>query len=172
MKPITHHPARRFALAAGLAGAWLAVSAATGDIAPYSSAATAPERVAADRIFLAQAKPAPTEKPVSYTDEQADRGKKRYDAECEDCHGADLKGGLNGGAPLKGLAFEAKFADGVPASVLYYYMRTLMPPNDPGRYSESTYADLMAYILMRNGFDPGAPLPSEEDALDALVMVK
>ena len=47
-----------------------------------------------------------------------------------------------------------------------------MPPNAPGRYSASTYADLMAYILKRNGFQAGAPLPADLDALDYLVMEK
>jgi hypothetical protein len=73
---------------------------------------------------------------------------------------------------LRGLAFEEKFADGAPASSLYLFMSTLMPPNSPGRYSPSTYADLMAYILKRNGFKAGSALPSDVDALDYLIMEK
>jgi hypothetical protein len=51
-------------------------------------------------------------------------------------------------------------------------MSSQMPPNSPGRYSPSTYADLMAYILKRNGFQAGAPLPSDDDALNYLIMEK
>ena len=47
-----------------------------------------------------------------------------------------------------------------------------MPPDSPGRYSPAVYADLMAYILKRNGFKPGADLPSDLDALDSLTMQK
>ena len=125
-----------------------------------------------EAIVLAQAAATPAETPATYSDEQADRGKKRFDADCEECHGSDLKGGLNGGAPLRGLAFEAKFADGAPASVLFSFMSTAMPPNSPGRYSEATYTDLMAYILKRNGFPDGAPLPTDIDALDYVIVRK
>jgi hypothetical protein len=79
---------------------------------------------------------------------------------------------LLGGAPSRGLAFAQNFANGAPASALFMYMSATMPPNSPGRFSESTYADLMAYILKRNGFRAGAPLPTDLDALDHLMMVK
>ncbi len=47
-----------------------------------------------------------------------------------------------------------------------------MPPSSPGRYSASTYADLMAYILDRNGFSEGVALPDDYDELDQLTMTK
>lgn len=112
------------------------------------------------------------EAPVSYATEQADRGEEKYRKECADCHGDDLKGGMNGGAPIRGLAFEEKYFGDTAASNLYLYMSTLMPPNSPGRFSPAIYADLMAYVLKRNGFRAGAELPSDLDALDALIMVK
>ena len=116
--------------------------------------------------------PVPAERPVSYTSEQADRGEARYERDCEECHGSDLKGGLNGGAPIRGLAFEEKYFDGLPASVLFAFMSGLMPPDSPGRYSPQVYADLMAYVLKRNGVQPGVELPSDFDALDSLIMKK
>jgi mono/diheme cytochrome c family protein len=121
-------------------------------------------------IRLAQADAAGSK--VSFTAEQADKGEKRFKSDCVECHGDDLRGGMNGGPPLRGVAFEQKFADGAPASALFGFMSSAMPPNAPGRYSASTYADLMAYVLKRNGFQPGAPLPSDLDALDNLVMTK
>lgn len=124
------------------------------------------------RFQLAQADAVPVESPVTYSTEQADRGERRYERDCEECHGDDLKGGMNGGAPLRGLTFEGKYFDGLPASVLYSLMSSAMPPDAPGRYSPSIYADLMAYVLKRNGFRAGAPLPSDFEALDYLIMEK
>ena len=76
------------------------------------------------------------------------------------------------GPPLRGVSFEEKYANGSPAGVLFEFMSTTMPPNNPGGLSASTYADLMAYILKRNGFKEGAPLPSDVDALYSLIMAK
>lgn len=115
---------------------------------------------------------APAQRPVSFTADQADRGKRQYVKRCVDCHGEDLKGGLNGGAPLRGQQFEMKFGNGAPASALFLFMSTLMPPGDPGRFSAATYADLMAYVLKRNGYRAGAPLPSDVDSLDNLIIEK
>jgi mono/diheme cytochrome c family protein len=166
------HAAARLALASGLvAGAWLIPSAPTLGVEPLSPAGAAPAAAGPDHIRLAQADAAPAERPVSYSSEQADRGEERYTSACEECHGEDLRGGLIGGAPLRGVSFEQKY-EGTPASGLFMYMSTLMPPNAPGRFSASAYADLMAYILKRNGFKAGAPLPSDVDELDALIMEK
>lgn len=178
MNALIRHPALRRALAIGaVAGASIALSAWTLDADPPSPegstpAFLAPAQAEADRIRLAQADDAPEYTRVSYASDQADRGEERFDRDCVECHGDDLRGGMNGGAPLRGLAFEQKFANGAPASGLYLYMSTLMPPDSPGRFSESQYADLMAYILKRNGFQPGAPLPSDLDALDYMLIEK
>lgn len=110
--------------------------------------------------------------PVSYSTEQAERGEERYASDCEECHGDDLGGGLNGGPPLSGSAFEQKFANGAPASAMFVFMSSLMPPNAPGRFSPETYANLMAYILQENGFQPGEPLPSDVEALNQLIVEK
>jgi mono/diheme cytochrome c family protein len=171
MKPVSHGPASRLALGVGLvAGAWLALSAASFGVQTVAPAGTTAATTAA--VHVAQAAAAPADKPVSYTDEQADRGKKRFDSDCVDCHGEDLRGGLNGGPPLRGNAFEAKYAEGAPASGLFLFMSTAMPPDSPGRFSASQYADLMAYVLKVNGFQSGAELPSDPDALDHLIMEK
>jgi len=122
--------------------------------------------------LAAQADEGAQERPVSYALDQAERGEESYGKYCEECHGGDLKGGLNGGAPLRGMVFEDKYLNGTPASWMFEFMSSAMPPNSPGRYSPSIYADLMAYILKRNGFQPGAPLPSEVEALDNLIAEK
>ncbi len=173
MNPTIHRPVGRLALALGLvAGAWLIPSASTSGAETALPAGTATAVAEPNLIQLAQADTAPVERPVSYAPDQADRGKKKYEKECQVCHGDDLKGGINGGAPIRGVNFKMKFADGAPASALFVFMSGLMPPNSPGRFSPNTYADLMAYVLKRNGFRAGAPLPSDLDALDYLIMEK
>lgn len=115
----------------------------------------------------------PVERPVTFSSEQADRGEERYLKDCVECHGKALKGGLNGGAPLRGLAFLEKYAADTPVSVLFEFMSNEMPPNAPGRYSANTYVELAAYILKRNGFRPGfEEMPTDLDALDAMIVAK
>ncbi|WP_332686604.1 c-type cytochrome, partial [Devosia sp.] len=80
-------------------------------------------------LLLAQAEVAPVQAPVSYAADQADRGKQDYEDNCTECHGEDLNGGLLGGAPLKGLSFEEKYAKGAPAGMLFEIMSATMPPN-------------------------------------------
>ena len=168
MHPIPHRPALRSVVALALL--------AGGGLMPTASAVTA-DTIVPPVTITAPIRPppvatTPVESPVSYADDQADRGKKTFENECVDCHGDDLNGGLNGGPPLRGVAFDEKFVNGNYASSLFQFMSTQMPPNAPGRYSASTYADLMAYVLKKNGFQPGAPLPSDVDALDNLTMQK
>ncbi len=173
MSPFNHSPKSRFAWAPGLAaGALLVLSASVTEAEPLVSANAALAAAAPKRIEIAQADATPAPHPATYSEAQADRGKSRFEKDCIDCHGDDLKGGMNGGAPLRGLSFEQKFANGAPASGMFLFMSTQMPPNAPGRYSAETYADLMAYILKKNGFKSGAPLPSDIDALDNLTLEK
>ncbi len=114
---------------------------------------------------------AATGTPVTFTTAQADRGQSRYTRDCEECHGATLNGGLIGGPPLRGLAFEQKYLNGTPAAVLFTYTSTAMPPDNPGRFSPAVYADLVAYILSHNGFEPGTEeLPNDLETLNTLIM--
>ncbi len=172
MNPTTYGPPARFVLAlAAFAGSLLIPFASTAgvDTLPGVAATAAAE---ANHLRLAQAEAVPSERRVSYTDEQADRGERRYTQVCEECHGDDLNGGMNGGPPLRGASFEQTYANGAPASGLFLFMSTAMPPESPGRYSASAYADLMAYVLKQNGFSIGEALPSDYDALDKLIMQK
>jgi hypothetical protein len=128
--------------------------------------------IGSSSVVLGQSNSTTLKRPVSFAMDQSSRGKKKYMRECVECHGKDLKGGLNGGAPLRGMAFEKKYFGGMPATVLYAFMSGAMPPNSPGRYSSKVYADLMAYILDRNGIQPGNPLPSDFAGLGELSMNK
>lgn len=128
--------------------------------APTTTAPAAPAEMAAG------------DKPVSYSEDQATRGKETYTRVCADCHGDDLRGGLIGGPPLRGNAFDDKFANGSPASGLFGFISTQMPPDSPGQFSPAVYAELTAYILKQNGYTSGAALPTDLDALDHLIIQK
>ena len=133
------------------------------------SLVTTPAPHAQTRVLIAQAEGAK----VSFTTEQADSGKKVFNEDCVECHGKDMRGGLLGGPPLRGVAFDDKYAKGAPAGTLYEVMSGTMPPNAPGSYSPETYADLMAYILKTNGYKAGtAELPADVDALYNLIIEK
>jgi mono/diheme cytochrome c family protein len=175
MNRMIYRPAGCRALALGLlAGACLFPSASIAAGDTFLHARPAAEAVGLDRIHVAQADAtAQSGTPVTFSAEQADRGEEDYNDDCAECHGDDLRGGLIGGPPLRGLSFEEKFLNGAPASGLFMFMSTLMPPNAPGRFSPNVYADIMAYILKENGFQAGgAELPSEIEALDNLILEK
>jgi mono/diheme cytochrome c family protein len=167
---------RLLTVALGLAAAGLAspLLVTAGDGAESLLASPPVHAAPADqgRILVAQAAAAPADKPVSYTDAQAASGETRFKSVCSDCHGDDLRGGMNGGPPLRGQAFDQTFGNGAPASALFGFMSTQMPPDSPGQYSAAQYAEMMAYILKLNGYQAGAELPSDTDALDHLLMQK
>lgn len=172
MDTSTYSHVKRSAFALTLAGsAWLVLSAWMPFGLTPSSAGAAPA-AGQNYIQIAQADTAPVEQPVSYSSDQANRGHDEFTRSCVECHGDDLRGGLLGGPPLRGLNFEDKYANGLPAGILFEVMSSTMPPDAPGRYSPEVYADLMAYILERNNFVSGAPLPSDVDALYNLTMDK
>ena len=107
---------------------------------------------------------------ASYTAAQAERGKDSYVSSCMDCHGANLDDGEFGGAPLKGTAFRAKWLSG-PVGSLFAYTAAAMPPDRPGRLPPETYADIVAYLLSRNGIGAGnEELPADLATLMTLTI--
>ena len=103
--------------------------------------------------------------PPSFTQEQADRGHAIYRRNCQDCHGANLNDGEFGGAPLNGQYFARHWGNGSVAA-LYGFMRAKMPPDRPGKLNPQTYADLTAFLLARNGYQPTpTELPPEPETL-------
>lgn len=114
---------------------------------------------------------AATGDPVTFTAEQAARGKIAYDANCVSCHGPDLIS-ANYGPPLAGAYFEGKWI-GQTAAALYTHTHDRMPPSRPASLGDETYADLVAYILEVNGLAAGeTELPSDVTALEAVVIAK
>jgi alcohol dehydrogenase (cytochrome c) len=84
----------------------------------------------------------------SFTTEQATAGRAAYEQQCSTCHGANLRQLPE--APLAGREFTTKWGSR-PASELIAYMRSSMPPANPGASPEATYVNLAAYLLQTNG---------------------
>src|SRR5687768_419075 len=75
--------------------------------------------------------------PAGFNVNQAIAGKAAYDLKCGSCHGADLMG--SGPAlPLRGPAFQRKWADRSPAKLFADIRR--MPPGQPDSVPAMTSA--------------------------------
>ena len=89
---------------------------------------------------------------VSYSLRQAAAGRAPYERSCAECHLAALEGSAE--APeLAGASFR-RYWSGRPAKELLEVAAS-MPPDAEGSLSEEVYANIVAYILSRNGFLPG-----------------
>src|SRR5262249_28421882 len=87
---------------------------------------------------------APPAEPL-FTSAQAIAGKTAYQRNCANCHGAKVDGGAS--APsLRGAAFLGKYG-GKPATDLFTYVSTKMPPGSPGSLAGAEYARIIAYVL-------------------------
>ena len=107
---------------------------------------------------------------IMYNEEQALKGQDLYNEHCASCHGAALEG--QGSLPLSGATFRARWADDHHSvDDLFYIIRTLMPYGQPATLSKPEYVDIIAYILMVNGYPAGAqPLPSDPPILKRMTI--
>jgi mono/diheme cytochrome c family protein len=106
---------------------------------------------------------------ATYTEAQADRGDDAYAENCSGCHGATLGG--EGEAPgLIGSGFRTRWFSET-ALPFFAYISTSMPQQAPGSLEPQTYADIMAYIMQRNGYPGGeAELPGDIEILPTLAI--
>src|ERR1700733_4975340 len=112
-------------------------------------------------VCVAATTPSAAQTGPSFTADQVERGRTAYNQNCQDCHGSTLDNGEFGGPPLKGGYFTNHWGAGSVAD-LTGYAKALMPPDRPGRLSDQTYTDLVAFLLSNNGYDPGSrELPSD-----------
>jgi cytochrome c len=111
--------------------------------------------------------------PLTYTADQADAGADAYADQCSECHGQDLHGevidareeGVDIVPPLIGPNFETSWFTG-NVGALFHYLLTRMPPDDPGGLDDAVYAEILAYVMARNGFAPGTKeLPTDQTAM-------
>ena len=102
---------------------------------------------------------------LSYTAEQAAAGRAAYERSCAGCHLESLRGSFE--APeLAGPNFVTYWG-GRSVRELYDEV-TAMPPEAEGTLGDQLYADIVAYLLERNGFPTGASrlTASSQGALD------
>ena len=89
---------------------------------------------------------------------------------CASCHGMMLEG--RNSVPLSGATFQARWADeNHSIDDLFYIVRTLMPYGKPASLSKQEYIDIIAYILMINGYPAGAQaLPLDPAVLKRIII--
>ena len=102
-----------------------------------------------------------------YTEEQAVRGQRSYETECESCHLENLRG--DGYAPaLAGSDFSIGWT-GLSVGDLFGSIEATMPQEDPGSLSAEVYIDIVAYLLSLNDYQMGSrELVSTAEALSAI----
>jgi len=88
-----------------------------------------------------------------YTREQASRGAALYAERCAHCHGQDLTGGEIAPA-LNGGEFKSNWS-GLSVDDLFERIKVSMPQDNPGSLSRQQTADVLAFVLFRNGFPVG-----------------
>ena len=104
-----------------------------------------------------------------HTESQATNGAIAYQTNCASCHANDLRGNSNSPG-LVGVGFLFLW-EGRPLSELFAKMRTEMPTDRPGSLPTTTYIDLLAFLLSRNGYPVGdiALAPGMLEAEDLLI---
>jgi mono/diheme cytochrome c family protein len=101
---------------------------------------------------------------------QAERGKASYQHWCQTCHGTDLDNGEFGGPPLRGSWFRSHWGEAT-AGALFAYVKSVMPPDNPSGLNDTTYTDIIAFILQANGYPAGnAELPADAKVLDGMTL--
>lgn len=105
-----------------------------------------------------------------FTDAQAARGEKGFQAQCASCHVVD-KGSSDSTAPaLSGQEFTERWAT-QSVGEIFQTMRTAMPPGAPASLSREMYVDILAYLLKVNQYPAGsAELPSEAAKLGQILV--
>lgn len=107
-----------------------------------------------------------TDATLSIGTEQVEEGATVYANACAECHGARLEGFAHF-PTLVGDAFQSAWTDR-PVRDLYTYVAEQMPLGAGGTLSDEAYAAVVAYLLERNGLEPGdAPFaPSDPSVLE------
>jgi mono/diheme cytochrome c family protein len=88
-----------------------------------------------------------------YTVEQASRGGALYAQRCARCHAQDLTGGEIAPALNSG-EFKSNWT-GLTIDDLFERIKVSMPQDNPGSLSRQQTADVVAFVLSRNGFPGG-----------------
>lgn len=101
-----------------------------------------------------------------YGEEQATLGAQVYSQRCSGCHGAELGGGF--GPRLTPLD---NYWLGRNLGAFYTFVSENMPFDAPGTLSADQYAQVVAFILSRNGYPSGeADLAADADVLAGFII--
>jgi mono/diheme cytochrome c family protein len=96
-----------------------------------------------------------------YSEVQATQGENVFVAYCSGCHSS---------FDLLSLGFPSRWA-GRSLSQLYDVVKNAMPENDPGILTPEQAADVIAYMLSRQGFPAGAErLPADPGVLAGITI--
>lgn len=88
-----------------------------------------------------------------YSEEQAERGKTAYEAQCAFCHLSELTG--QGFAPaLIEDTFKSRWQDGNLGD-LFTIVKQTMPQDKPASLSDKEYAEVVAFLLKSNLYPAG-----------------
>jgi mono/diheme cytochrome c family protein len=87
-----------------------------------------------------------------FTKQQAENGQGTFNNYCAECHRPDLTGAL--GPSLVSNAFKQKW-EGKPVSDLRDWIYAHMPQNAPGSLPDDKLDPIVAWILLKNGVQPG-----------------
>src|SRR5215203_1448216 len=110
----------------------------------------------------------------AYTAAQGKRGAEFYSGACAQCHGPNLNGAGQPDLPpspaIARAGFLRKWA-GKPVSELFVYVRTQMPPDNPGTLTDQQAIDAVAHMFAVSNIPPGdKELPTDPKALADLVI--
>lgn len=89
-----------------------------------------------------------------YTDAQAERGRSAYAQACASCHADDLRGKSTAPSLIEE-SFTFLWAD-LSVGDLFERTRMLMPSDRPSSLPSATYADIIAFVMSKNGFPAGS----------------
>jgi S-disulfanyl-L-cysteine oxidoreductase SoxD len=102
-----------------------------------------------------------------YSDAQSKKGETAYSQYCAKCHGSDLMG-ADVAPPLTGVEFTSGWND-LTVGDLFERLRITMPADKPGSVSAQDNADIVAFMLFKNGFPAGtADLPAQAEVLKGI----
>jgi hypothetical protein len=86
-----------------------------------------------------------------FTEAQAMRGEASYSTNCAECHeGADVDG-----PSLEGTPFIDRWREDT-LDVLFTFLKTKMPADQPGKLGDAAYLDILARLLKLNDYPSGA----------------
>jgi S-disulfanyl-L-cysteine oxidoreductase SoxD len=105
-----------------------------------------------------------------FTQEQATRGGLSFASSCARCHEASANDGEEG-KNLAGKAFWQSFRESTVDHLLDYVSRN-MPNGAGGTLDAKVYADLVAYILSRNGLPAGTAELTKDTAVGVKIITK